>query len=491
MDMQKYLILIITIVLLSSCKKWLDVKPQTEVEQDVLFSTPDGFMEAINGLYTRCSQQDLYGKSLTAGFPDALAQNYTVSGVDNNKYRQTLLYNYKDQDFISRKDSAWKGLYNVIANSNVILDYADKQQGVLTGTLYGIVKGEALAMRAYCHFDILRLFAASYATEPNGKGIPYVTKFSKDVPKMYKTGEAIDMILKDLNEAKELLKNADPILSPGYKVGYKREVDTSNEKDGPLFTQERRHRLNYYAVCGELARVYLYKGDHTNALLNALEVINANKFPWTKQSDFLNPDVEKKDRICYKELLFGVYISGSNTIDALRRLLRDGESALYVTLEAGRNVYETGGVGGEDFRYKQWFLEQSASAGTYLRLEKYTRDPDANLHPQMGPAIRLSEMYYIAAECTFDTDPAKAWEYFNTVRLHRGIGTALNNPSKAVFMEELVKEARKEFFGEGQIFYMYKRLNRSFPGPFGSTIPASNTIFVLPFPDDEIAYGNR
>jgi len=175
----------------------------------------------------------------------------------------------------------------------------------------------------------------------------------------------------------------------------------------------------------------------------------------------------------------------------LRRLLRDGVSSLYLTLQEGRNIYETGGVGGEDFRYKQWFSEQSVSSGNYLRLEKYTRDPDRNIHPQLGPAIRLSEMYYIAAECTFDSDPAKAWEYFNTVRLNRGIGTQRNDPSKAIFLQELVKEARKEFFGEGQIFYMYKRLNISFPGSFGSTIPATSSIFVLPFPDDEIAYGNR
>ncbi|MCK7557785.1 hypothetical protein MKQ70_23360 [Chitinophaga sedimenti] len=58
-------------------------------------------------------------------------------------------------------------------------------------------------------------------------------------------------------------------------------------------------------------------------------------------------------------------------------------------------------------------------------------------------------------------------------------------------MAELVKEARKEFFGEGQIWYMYKRLNMSFPGQSGVVIPAGRDKFVLPFPDDEIAYGNR
>jgi hypothetical protein len=55
----------------------------------------------------------------------------------------------------------------------------------------------------------------------------------------------------------------------------------------------------------------------------------------------------------------------------------------------------------------------------------------------------------------------------------------------------LLKEARKEFFAEGQIFYMYKRLNRNLIGMGGTSIPASNQIFVVPMPNDEIAFGQR
>jgi hypothetical protein len=63
--------------------------------------------------------------------------------------------------------------------------------------------------------------------------------------------------------------------------------------------------------------------------------------------------------------------------------------------------------------------------------------------------------------------------------------------SKDDFLGQLVKEARKEFYGEGQIFYMYKRLNRNILGLSGSIIPVSNNRFVLPLPNDEIEFGNR
>ncbi|MRG43776.1 RagB/SusD family nutrient uptake outer membrane protein [Chitinophaga sp. SYP-B3965] len=485
--MKKYIVSIIIIGTLASCSKWLDVTPQSEVSQDALFSTEDGFKEAINGLYSKSVKEQVYGRELTSGTVEAFVQNYATDVDDPWGYRQAMRFSFKEQTFMKRRDDIWLGLYGVVANANLILENVDVKKNLFTGINYNIIKGEALAMRAYCHFDVLRLFADSYVTDPNGKGIPYVTKFSKDIPPMFKVGEAIELVIKDLLEAKELLK-ADPIIAAAYKIGYPK-TDSATETKGELFLQVRRHRLNYYAVCGELARVYLYKGDQANALSNALEVINTNKFPWTKQADFLNPDEEKKDRILYKELIFGLYAPNMN--DRIREVLANGQVALFVPLTEGRNIYETGGVGGDDFRYKQWLQEQSSGTGNYLRVVKYSRDGDANLHDLMLPAMRLSEMYYIAAECTFDTDATKAWDYFNTVRLNRGIGTKRNDASKTVFIGELLKEARKEFFSEGQMFYMYKRLNLPITGQSGSSIAPSKAIFVLPFPDDEIAYGNR
>ncbi|GAA3948428.1 RagB/SusD family nutrient uptake outer membrane protein [Chitinophaga oryziterrae] len=487
--MRTFTLLIIIGCCLTSCSKWLDVKPQSEVSQDVLFSTEEGFQEALNGVYSRCAQEDSYGKEITCGILDVMAQNYTIPSLDGKHYRQTALFNYKDDSLIARKDRAWKALYNGVANSNLILQHIEGKQKMFSGTRYSLIKGEALALRGYFHFDALRMFAPSYVSNANAKGVPYVTVFSKAVTPISSVAAVLDSVIADLNNAKELLRTSDPILSGGYIVGYPLK-DSSTETAGELFLQQRRHRMNYYAVCGTLARVYLYKGDKANALNNALEIINANKFPWTKQNNFLNPDPEKKDRILYKELIFGWYIP--NRTDNLKDLFRSGSQSLHVATSEGQIIYEVASVGGDDFRYKQWLSEQSESSGTYLQLEKYTRDGDANLHYQMAPAIRLSEIYYIAAECTFDSDPEKAWGYFNTVRLNRGIGaTITNEPSRDVFLNELVKECRKEFYGEGQIFYMYKRLNRAIVGQSGILYSPADNIFVLPLPDDEIQFGTR
>lgn len=55
------------------------------------------------------------------------------------------------------------------------------------------------------------------------------------------------------------------------------------------------------------------------------------------------------------------------------------------------------------------------------------------------------------------------------------------------------KEYRKEFLGEGQAFYLYKRLGRTeIPTPkSGVSVAASETVYVLQIPEDEINVGGR
>jgi len=490
--MKKYYLLIIMVAGLVSCKKWLDVTPQSEIAQGVLFSSQAGFEEALNGVYSRCTREDSYGKEITCGFLDVLAQNYVITSKDPQGYKQTSIYNYDDDLFINRRDDAWKALYAAIANSNLILSHIDAKKSVFTGREYELIKGEALALRAYLHFDLLRLFAPSFKSNPNAKAIPYVTDFTNKVTQLSTVNEVLTKIAADLSEAKELLRPVDPILTAAYYPSYPSDSNyhPAEQANPNLFLQNRRHRMNYYAVCGELARVSLYQEKTNEALSNAQEVINANKFPWTLDKDFNNADPKLRDRIMYKELLFAWYTPGMK--DTLAFRFNSGKKSLTIQKDAAEAVYERSGVGSQDKRWLQWFvLVNNTPTDQWYELQKYRREVDGNLYDLVIPAIRLSEMYYIASECTYDTDPALSLQYLNTVRRKRNIAIDVKAPSREVLIQELVKEARKEFFGEGQLFYMYKRLNRTIPNQLGGTISTSDRLFVLPLPNDELEFGNR
>src|SRR5690606_14826453 len=490
-----YILLLSTFGLVS-CSKWLDIQPESEIDRLILFSTEAGFKEALLGIYTRCSKTDLYGRELTVGTPEVLVQNYQISSADNYRYLPTKNYRYNDADFIRRKDSIWVGLYNGIVNANLILEEIDEQQRLFTGNNYHIIKGESLALRGYLHFDALRMFAPAYRIAPEAEAIPYVTSYSNRTTPMTSVRGALDSIVNDLELAKELLAD-DPIRSAAYIINYPTASDTlqHTELHSPdLFLQNRRHRLNYYAVCGALARVYLYKEDKEKALENALIIINEKKFPWTNATDFLAVADDKKDSILYKELLFSWYTPtlnnalNSNWFTAIQH-------GMYFENTDAQAIYENRDMRG-DRRYTQWFAVASANNSFFSSIIKYRRNPlgdtfIANLHYLVAPAIRLSEMYYIAAECTFETNPTRALEYVDEVRNNRGIDHKLQVTSLAEFQTELLKEYRKEMFAEGQLFYAYKRLHAPIIGLRGETIPVSQQIFVWPLPNDEIIYGQR
>src|SRR6185437_12014355 len=212
--------LILSILFLASCSKWLDVKPESQVSADQLFATQTGFEEALNGVYTRCSQPGEYGNELSFGFLDVLAQNYSIPPIDYQAYLQTSVYNYSDLNFVSRKDTVWSGLYNAIADCNLILANIESGKKMLSPVDYAIIKGEALGMRGYLHLDLLRMFAPSYASNPDAEAIPYITGFTDKVTPISTVSGTLALIIKDLDSARILLKGVDPILSPSYVVGY-------------------------------------------------------------------------------------------------------------------------------------------------------------------------------------------------------------------------------------------------------------------------------
>lgn len=65
-------------------------------------------------------------------------------------------------------------------------------------------------------------------------------------------------ILRDLNEAAELLKD-DPVRTDGV------QTDDAEENPNPVYLRYRQYRLNYYAVQGLLARLYMWMGNKTDA----------------------------------------------------------------------------------------------------------------------------------------------------------------------------------------------------------------------------------
>ena len=67
-------------VFASGCD-FLDVNPRTEVPADKMFTTENGFEDALNGCYMKMNNNSLYGRFLTLSGIDFLAGYYEPSSV--------------------------------------------------------------------------------------------------------------------------------------------------------------------------------------------------------------------------------------------------------------------------------------------------------------------------------------------------------------------------------------------------------------------------
>ena len=88
-------------------------------------------------------------------------------------YDHALKYNYKEEHVKGIVDTMWSSNYNAIANCNYLLQNIEKKGSVMSERLRNVVEGEALALRAFLHFDLLRGYAPSYKMGKDEPAIPY------------------------------------------------------------------------------------------------------------------------------------------------------------------------------------------------------------------------------------------------------------------------------------------------------------------------------
>ena len=68
------------------------IKPSDRLSEGMLFEDRQGFEKAINGVYVGLTDRALYGRTLSAGIIDFMAQYYTYgSGSDMNSMGEPIV----------------------------------------------------------------------------------------------------------------------------------------------------------------------------------------------------------------------------------------------------------------------------------------------------------------------------------------------------------------------------------------------------------------
>lgn len=475
----------IILLITTSCEKdWLEVTSNNQIRAEEQFESEDGFKDALIGAYIGMTAPELYSRDMTWNIVDLLSQQYSTL-PSLAVYDEVQRFEYESAKASEQIDKLWSNTYNVIANINIALDYIENTQ-VLNPIDHSIIKGELLALRVYLHFDLMRLYGYGDLANRNLSGeyaIPYVTTYGKEVTAQLTYAETFNLMEADLEEALTLLKE-DPLSPIQHADGYFLEVN----RDG--FYNNREQRMNYFATKALQARLLLWQGGENleQARIAAEDVIFNGPFSLINSENYN----VSSDPLLYPEVIFSLDITAFADIVNSFTDASSGTNynALYYAPSSAAQLFETDSVniGLADVRYNTMLMSQNRGLVSTKLIQTSGR---SNLNKM--PLLKLPEMYYIAAEVYLKNgQEEEAIELLNTVRKSRGILQEISTGLEAnEIAEELTKEYRKEFLMEGQLFFYYKRNGfTTIPG-LSETIEVDDEIYVLPYPDNEVEFGNR
>lgn len=506
----------------TACSDWLEATSETQVEASDLLSSEDGFKDAIMGVYINMGSEDAYGKNYTwfandlAGFP------YKIQGT-LGAYEVWQKHEYSTVRGYSYFKKMWARSYNVIANVNEILSYLEKNKNKLDDLVYNLMKGEMLGVRAYMHFDLLRMFGLSnWSTNADKYTVPYVTEFTKEQTPQRTYKATAELLFNDIKDALACLKE-DPA-----RGELESDALAAINQDG--FWDGRDKRMNYYAVEALAARACMWEGSSEKleeARGYAQDVIDYSFTTWVDLNAFTSSSVnDYKDWTFSTEHLFSLEVMGLTDLIQGYLLVTDRDyegikinsdvvlDILFkpfeerIVQEAGWWYDEndpTGGPDGDgwfwldeiketivlpsanDVRYNT-LLTPVDGASAYNCRKLYQSSSYSSSYRNRIPMVKISEMYYIIAEYYINKGlNAEALAMMDIVREHRGI-TEAYDPQSTDAQEELTLEYMREFMSEGQVFYYWKRTGIACPV---TSFELSTEDLIYLYPQEEVSEGGR
>jgi len=480
--MKKTIFFLIALLMmtLSSCNDYFDkTGDEQHITDKKFFGDEAAFASALTDCYTLMRSRDLYGGMLTLEMMEFANQNMAPHDAFSSAAAQL---NFADAALAARIDSMTHAAYRVVAACNKLIDEAERTKVVFTSAgKKKIITAEAYALRAAVQFDLLRLFHPAPATDAGFRGLPYVTHTSANVPEALTTTQILQAVNDDLAHAAQLLKTADPILKERNSIVGVGEFDR----------RLRTFQMNYYAVKAVQARVALWQGNYEQAVAQADSVLAhlQNTVVRYRLFYWVTPGHYGSDFSFSREYVFGI----ASTPTGFARLSDDMFKTKGIqTTTSLRDIY----ADNADIRYRAWFRQQGSGyamsnkfgSATLLTDYVYSTSATATSLPAAIPYIKLGEVMLIKAEALNEMgQTSAARSLLEEMQGYKDISYASRATSvtKESLRELIYAEARRDLFGEGQLFYLNKRLGLTLVKAADGTMrTVTLNQYTLPLPAD-------
>ncbi len=472
--MKKYIIvLIFTSLVLGSCKDYLDLKPKNQIVagamEDVKLQM-SSYLLAITATADNGINVSFNGRKIVWPFNrDAMANfafysdDIDMSTAMSNSYTQKYQAEYNEDGNwkgIAFANNMWAAMYTHIGYLNSVIKASDRVKEE-DKAMYEMVKGEALAIRAFFVFKLLQMYAPYH---DNNLGIPL---------------------------------NLDPDVVDGgarltHKQVYKHIISDLNEALNFNSRKESWNIFNSKSIINSLlAQVYMFKAtsagqevdDWKNAALHSAVIVNEYSLETTTaaiKAQFSPTAIGAIKNQPYALLTLGWKITPrSNSL----ALWGNGSQGLLPT--AGlRDLYEP-----EDIRLTAYFNSFGMFAKHYIPLAV----------PDYVVMFRVADMYLINAEANIRLNDPKGKQLLAEFKQSRT--GKVYNLDGVDLIKEVINERRKELCVEYESRWVdMKRLGIAFTRKSADpklqalvdyTLESDDYRYALPIPiASELTFNN-
>lgn len=481
--MKKYIITSVALasMALSSCKKeFLDTYPTTSVAAADALASVKNAIAALNGIhrvmYTQYDVQGQAGEGSNNIFRDLMGEDivYPLANGSTGLIGWMRWQNHRNVNSADLR-YLYRFYYRLIANANVLINGIDAVPGADADKK--MVKGQALAYRAWCHFQMVQLWGKRYVagTTNSQPGIPLLLTNTLEGQPRASVEEVYTQVNKDLDDAVTLL------------TGYTRTGSAA------------KSNFNVNVVRGIKARVALVQQNWEAAATNAIAARAG--FPLMTNAEYLSGF----NNITNQEWIWGSrQIDDHNTFfySYFAYISSNFNSTVIRTQPRAINANLWDAIPVTDIRKQCWdrtgatVVIPPGGARVPYQNKKYLAKSDA-LSVGDVPYMRAAEMYLIEAEARAmqGQNLAAQTALFN-LNKNRDAAYVQTTSTGQNLLNEIMFSRRVELWGEGFRFTDMKRQNvamsrAGIPNHLVAltqvtTIPAGDIQWEFLFPQDEI-----
>lgn len=199
-------------ILMIGCKKsYLETSSSTDISTSLIFDNTVNAKNSLEGMYRLTysfgevgSGHSDFGQKAYDIVNDLMGNDMVVHsqgyGWFNRDYQYVSSQNINDG---ARPYTIWIYYAQILHNANLIITNIDKASGPASDR--ESIKGQALAMRAFCYYNLINYFQQTYKGNETNKGVPLYTAPAKNPTPRGTVQQIYNQMIADLTSAEGLL----------------------------------------------------------------------------------------------------------------------------------------------------------------------------------------------------------------------------------------------------------------------------------------------